>query len=138
MSKSIKNFFQTPAVNIANKKARVEVRASSTVVSDDASETNTEETAITLTSSESTEWLSWDLMEPTWKSKLSGEFSQSYAVDLQRFLNNEAKSHTIYPPKSQLFSAFNLCPFDNVKVCVVWFTIMCQIDVELISAATFL
>jgi uracil-DNA glycosylase len=31
----------------------------------------------------------------------------------------EYKSYRIYPPGSQIFNAFNLCPFDKVKVVII-------------------
>jgi len=55
----------------------------------------------------------------TWKDVLSTEFESEYFLQLKNFLLEEKKLHTIYPPGSQIFAAFNLCPFDAVKVVIL-------------------
>lgn len=58
-------------------------------------------------------------IEPSWKEALAKEFVQDYFKDLSTFVRNEYLSHTIYPPPKQVFRAFDLCPFDQVKVVIV-------------------
>jgi hypothetical protein len=61
-------------------------------------------------------WALFDNLEPGWKASLSAEFNRPYFKSLLRFLESERRSHTIYPPVCDMFSAFNLCPLEQVKV----------------------
>lgn len=54
-----------------------------------------------------------------WEDLLKGEFEQLYFKNLTRFVNEEYKNHQCYPPKDQIFSAFNLCAFNNLKVVII-------------------
>src|SRR5690606_12987952 len=38
---------------------------------------------------------------------------------LTEFVEKEQKNYTIYPPKDEIFTALNVCPFDKVKVVIV-------------------
>jgi uracil-DNA glycosylase len=58
-------------------------------------------------------------IEESWKEVLGEEFNQPYFIALKGFLLSEKKQHTIYPPGSKIFEAFNLTPFDNVKVVIL-------------------
>ena len=58
-------------------------------------------------------------IEPTWKSKLKGEFEKEYFIKLTEFVKEEYKVGTIYPPGRLIFNAFNLCPFENVKAVII-------------------
>jgi uracil-DNA glycosylase len=59
-------------------------------------------------------------IEESWKNILSGEFSSPYFIELKKFLLAEKnKGAVIYPPGPKIFSAFNLAPFDSVKVVIV-------------------
>ncbi|MDI3527496.1 MAG: uracil-DNA glycosylase [Tenuifilum sp.] len=58
-------------------------------------------------------------IEPSWKKVLNDEFSKKYFFDLKLFLLEEKKKHTIYPPGSQIFAAFNHTPFHTVKVVIL-------------------
>ena len=59
-------------------------------------------------------------MEKSWKNALAGEFGKPYFESLVRFLHSEkAAGHTIYPPGSQIFRAFDLTPLDNLKVVIL-------------------
>jgi len=55
----------------------------------------------------------------SWKKILSNEFESDYFIQLKNFLVEEKKSHTIYPPGKQIFAAFDLTPFDEVKVVIL-------------------
>jgi len=55
----------------------------------------------------------------SWRELLYEEFQQSYFHNLKQFLVSEKKTHTIYPPGSQIFNAFNLTHFNNVKVVIL-------------------
>jgi len=58
-------------------------------------------------------------IECSWKNILKDEFEKKYFNELEYFLNNEIKSHVLYPEKKDIFSALNLCPFDNLKVVIL-------------------
>jgi uracil-DNA glycosylase len=58
-------------------------------------------------------------IEESWKAKLSEEFDREYFVKLTDFVREEYKSHTVYPPASLIFNAFNLCPFERIKVVIL-------------------
>ena len=58
-------------------------------------------------------------IEESWKAILEEEFRAPYFHDLKLFLTEEKKKYTIYPPGSQIFSAFNHTPFDKVKVVII-------------------
>lgn len=60
-----------------------------------------------------------ELLHQAWQNFLPGEFELSYFKQLELFLENEWKNYTIYPPKEQIFTAFNQTPPDNVKVVLV-------------------
>jgi uracil-DNA glycosylase len=54
-----------------------------------------------------------------WKSALSNEFTSPYWEKLTSFVRDQYKSKTVYPPAPNVFRAFDLCPFDKVKVVIV-------------------
>ena len=58
-------------------------------------------------------------IEESWKKHLTTEFDKPYFIALTDFVRNEYKSGTIYPPGKLIFNAFNLCPFDKVKVVII-------------------
>lgn len=53
-----------------------------------------------------------------WSQLLEAEQNKPYYNDLQKFVNDEYKTKTIYPPRNQIMNALNLTPYDNVK-CVI-------------------
>lgn len=55
----------------------------------------------------------------SWKEKLSEEFSKDYFQSLSEMIRNEYLTKKVYPPAKDVFRAFNLCPFDKVKVVIV-------------------
>jgi uracil-DNA glycosylase len=58
-------------------------------------------------------------MESSWKEKLQGEFAQDYFTDLTAFVKKEYKEGVVYPAPKNIFRAFELCPFDKVKVVIL-------------------
>jgi len=58
-------------------------------------------------------------IEESWKRQLIAEFSKDYFEKLIAFVKNEYTAGPVYPPGSCIFSAFDHCPFDNVKVVIV-------------------
>jgi len=53
----------------------------------------------------------------SWDAFIKREMKLEYFKELNLFLTEEAKAHTIYPAKKDVFRAFELCPLDKVK-CV--------------------
>ncbi|RLD62013.1 MAG: uracil-DNA glycosylase [Bacteroidetes bacterium] len=58
-------------------------------------------------------------IESSWKAVLSDEFKSSYFSGLKEFLINDKMKYTIFPPGSDIFSAFNYTPFGSVKVVIL-------------------
>lgn len=58
-------------------------------------------------------------IEESWKKKLAEEFEKPYFVQLTEFVRHEYQTTTCYPPGKLIFNAFNLCPFDKVKVVII-------------------
>lgn len=58
-------------------------------------------------------------IDPSWKEVLKDEFLSPYFLDIKVNLINALKSSTVYPPNNLIFNAFNLTPFDKVKVVIL-------------------
>jgi len=58
-------------------------------------------------------------LEPSWKEALQDEFSKAYFEKLTRFVKEEYKKGAVYPAPKNIFRAFDLCPFDRVKVVIL-------------------
>lgn len=58
-------------------------------------------------------------IEDSWKQKLAPEFDKPYFEELTHFVKNEYTNGRVYPPAKLIFNAFDLCPFDNVKVVII-------------------
>lgn len=58
-------------------------------------------------------------IEQSWKEKLKGEFEQEYFKELTAFVKNEYNEGVVYPAPKNIFRAFELCPFDTVKVVIL-------------------
>lgn len=59
-------------------------------------------------------------IEESWKRVLAPEFEKPYFQDLVRQLHEEKRAgRVIYPPGPLIFNAFNLTPFDKVKVVII-------------------
>ena len=59
-------------------------------------------------------------IEEGWKKALAEEFGAEYMRELKKKLAEELKSGVIlYPLPKQIFNAFNLTPFDKVKVVIL-------------------
>lgn len=54
-----------------------------------------------------------------WKDILAPEFEKPYFEQLTRFVRDEYAAHRIYPRGSNIFRAFDKCPFDKVKVVII-------------------
>src|ERR1700760_3980806 len=58
-------------------------------------------------------------IESGWLHILKDEFNKEYFLKLKAFLTEEKSKYRLFPPGSQIFEAFNLTPFDHVKVIIL-------------------
>lgn len=58
-------------------------------------------------------------IEKTWKEQLSDEFGKPYFSQLATAVRAEYSQYVCFPPAKLIFNAFNLCPFDKVKVVIL-------------------
>lgn len=58
-------------------------------------------------------------IESSWQQRLQPEFDKPYFEKLTDFVRHEYATKTVYPPGSQIFAAFDACPFDRVKVVIL-------------------
>lgn len=58
-------------------------------------------------------------IEPSWKEKLECEFAKSYFTDLTTFVKKEYQDGVVYPAPKNIFRAFDLTPFEKVKVVIL-------------------
>lgn len=58
-------------------------------------------------------------LEPSWKNILAGEFEKPYFKSLIEFVKSEYSQHTCCPKGGHIFSAFDSCPFNKVKVVII-------------------
>ena len=58
-------------------------------------------------------------IEESWKVRLAPEFEKDYFRTLTDFVREEYTHYPVYPPGKLIFNAFNLCPFDKVKVVII-------------------
>lgn len=58
-------------------------------------------------------------IESSWRSRLQPEFNSPYFARLAAFVRQAYSQGPCYPPGPQIFNAFNLCPFDRVKVVII-------------------
>lgn len=59
-------------------------------------------------------------IEESWKSVLANEFDKDYFIKLTDFVRGEyLAGKKIYPAAKNIFNAFNLCPFDSVRVVII-------------------
>ena len=61
------------------------------------------------------EWI----LEESWREKLKDELDKPYYRELMEKVREEYKNETCYPPEDKIFNAFNLCPFDKVRVVII-------------------
>ncbi len=58
-------------------------------------------------------------IESSWKEVLQPEFEKEYFKQLTEFVRKEYKTKKIFPPGSLIFNAFDLCPYNKVKVVII-------------------
>lgn len=58
-------------------------------------------------------------LEPSWKEALKGEFGRDYFKKLSEFVRQEYSHAIVYPAPKNIFRAFELTPFDKVRVVIL-------------------
>ena len=58
-------------------------------------------------------------IEPSWKKVLEPEFQKDYFKQLSNEVREAYLNGPVYPPPKEVFNAFTLCPFDEVKVVIL-------------------
>ncbi len=59
-------------------------------------------------------------LESSWKQQLAEEFTKPYMQSLKQFLREEKQAKKIiYPKGNEIFNAFKLTPYDQVKVVIL-------------------
>ena len=54
----------------------------------------------------------------TWTDVFNQIRSKEYAINLNKFLDEEYQNHKIYPPRDMMFNAFKYTPLEEVKVVI--------------------
>ena len=54
-----------------------------------------------------------------WKNILAPEFEKPYFEELTQFVKEEYAAHRVYPRGSNIFRAFDKCPFERLKVVII-------------------
>lgn len=55
----------------------------------------------------------------SWRQHLEAEFEKDYFQNLVGFVKQEYQTKTVYPKPKDIFKAFDLCGFDDVKVIIL-------------------
>lgn len=58
-------------------------------------------------------------VEEGWREALADQWEAPYFGELSRFVHDEYRNGTVYPPASQVFAAFDACPFEDVRVVIL-------------------
>lgn len=60
-------------------------------------------------------------IEKSWKEALADEWDKPYFSELTSFVRSQyaAPGVTVYPPGRSIFAAFDICPFDKVRVVIL-------------------
>ena len=58
-------------------------------------------------------------LQKDWKQVLESEFQKAYWQELTEFVRTQYSETKVYPSAASIFRAFDLCPFDKVKVVII-------------------
>lgn len=58
-------------------------------------------------------------IDESWRKVLQTEFDKPYFELLTDFVRHAYRTTQCFPPAGQIFRAFDLCPFDNVRVVII-------------------
>ena len=54
-----------------------------------------------------------------WNPLLRDQFDQPYWTQLQQFVAEERRAHTVYPPEPEVFAALHTTPYADVRVVIL-------------------
>lgn len=55
----------------------------------------------------------------SWDELLKNEWNEEYYLSLRAFLASEYRTQVIFPPMNDIFNAFKLCAYEDVKVVIL-------------------
>lgn len=58
-------------------------------------------------------------LHPSWLAALNPETRKPYWAELAKFVTEERKQYTVFPPAADVFNAFRYTPLDSVKVLLL-------------------
>jgi len=58
-------------------------------------------------------------LPPSWQRVMGEELDEPYFRKLREFLAQERESHIVYPPAAEVFTAFDLTAYEDVKVLLL-------------------
>ena len=58
-------------------------------------------------------------IDESWKNLLKEEFEKEYFINLVDFVKSEYNKYKVYPQGKNIFSAFDHCRFENLKVVIL-------------------
>lgn len=58
-------------------------------------------------------------IEESWRQVLQPEFDKPYFGLLAQFVRQEYRTRQCFPPAAQIFRAFDICPFNRVRVVII-------------------
>ncbi len=59
------------------------------------------------------------VLPESWQAVVGEEFEKPYFQQLREFVDQERSQHTVFPSEDDLFSAFRLTPYDEVKALLL-------------------
>jgi uracil-DNA glycosylase len=78
-------------------------------------------TAVAVEEQPAPDLTSWRYAAPLgdWRDVLAAEFDKPYFRRLEKFVAAERRAHTVFPPEDEVFNAFALTPYEQVRVVLV-------------------
>lgn len=58
-------------------------------------------------------------LPPSWACVLADQLSAPYFRELHTFLEHERRRHTVFPPPDEVFAAFHMTPYQQVRVLLL-------------------
>jgi hypothetical protein len=98
------------------KKSLAETKTADVVSKDDNSHTDV---GVEQSVSNADSALTSELTDPSWAEMLRPEFEKPYFKRLCLYVEQQYSSRTVFPPRREVFSAFNICPYAVVKVVII-------------------
>lgn len=59
------------------------------------------------------------ILNDEWKFLLQNELQKEYFLSLQKFLEKERNNYQIFPEEKNIFFAYNITPFEKIKVVIL-------------------